>query len=319
VERLVSKLRVYAISDQDDSSQCLRGAFPDLFYIVSPSDQGHGDYKTATWWGISGDELATHVPRTMFCRQLEVRGKPCTPIIRGPRFELVDNPWLYEHIRSQGPLGARYPPIRFIMEGDTPSFLNLIGNGLAARVHPSWGGWGGRYQSARPEGEPREIWTNADDEVLAPDGQTYRTNHATVWRWREASQHDFAARMDWSITERFGDANHNPMLTVNDDASKRPIRIRASPGQTLRLSAAGSRDPDPGDRVRYRWWQYREAGSYPSRISIPEPEEKSVALVVPDDAAGSTLHVILEATDDGTPALTSYRRVLVHAIEQPRP
>jgi len=316
VERLISKLRVYAISDQDDSSQCLRGAFPELFYIVSPSDQGHGDYRTATWWGISGDKLATNVPKAMFCRHLEALGRPCTPIIRGPRFELVDNPWLEEHIRSHGPLGARYPPIEHIMEGDTPSFLNLIGNGLAARVRPDWGGWGGRYRLYRPDGEARKIWTNADDEVLATDGETYRTNHATVWRWREAVQHDFAARMDWSIGERFGEANHNPILTVNGDTSVEPLRIRARPGQTIRLSAAGSRDPDQGDRLAYRWWQYPEAGSYPSAVSIPAPGEQTVSVVVPDDAAGSTLHIILEATDDGTPSLTSYRRVIVEAIEE---
>jgi hypothetical protein len=317
VDRLVSKIRVYAISDQDDSSQCLRGAFPRLSYIVSPSDQGYRDYKTATWWGISGDKLATNVPKAMFCRHLEALGRPCTPIIRGPRFEIVDSPWLEEQIRSHGPLGARYPPIRFIMEGDTPSFLNLIGNGLAAHIRPDWGGWGGRYRLYRPEGEPREIWTNADDEVVAPDGETYQTNHATVWRWREAYQHDFAARMDWSVSEHFDESNHNPMLTVNGDASMEPIYIPARPGETIRLGASGSRDPDQGDQIGYHWWQYREAGSYPSKVPIPAPEEQTVAVVVPDDAAGSTLHIILEAVDDGTPPLRSYRRVIVQAIESP--
>jgi len=317
VDRLISKIRVYAISDQDDSSQCLREAFPKLSYIVSPSDQGYGDYKTATWWGISGDDLAINVPKAMFCRQLKARGRPCTPIIRGPRFEIVDNPWLREHVRSHGPLGARYPAIRFIMEGDTPSFLNLLGNGLAAHARPDWGGWGGRYQLYRPEGEPRPIWTNADDEVVAPDGETYRTQHATVWRWREAYQQDFAARMDWSITEQFEEANHHPLLTVNGDGSKEPIHVRARPGETLRLSASGSRDPDQRDQISYRWWQYREAGSDPSQLPIPAPEEESVAVVVPGDAAGSTFHIILEATDDGTPPLTSYRRVIVQVIEPP--
>jgi hypothetical protein len=313
VDRLVSKLRIYAISDQDDSSQCLRGAFPELSYIVSPSDEGYQDYRTATWWGISGDDLASNLPKAAFCRPLEAMGRRCTRIIRGPRFEIVDNPWLAEHIRSHGPLGARYPAVRYIMEGDTPSFLNLIGNGLAAHLSPDWGGWGGRYELLRPEGEPREIWTNADDEVLAPDGVTYRTNHATVWRWREAFQHDFAARMDWSISERFADANHNPILIVNGDGSKEPIEIRARPGESVHLSASGSRDPDPDDRIRYRWWQYREAGSHPSRLSTPAPEAEALDVLVPGDAAGSTLHIILEAADDGAPSLTSYRRIIIDA------
>jgi hypothetical protein len=203
------------------------------------------------------------------------------------------------------------------MEGDTPSFLNLIGNGLAGHVRPDWGGWGGRYELDRPEGEPREIWTNADDEVVAPDGKTYKTNHATVWRWREAFQHDFAARMDWSISEHFNEANHNPIVIVNDHGSKEPIYVRARPGETLHLSASGSHDPDEGDQIGYHWWQYREAGSHPSEIPIPAPEGETVSVVVPDEAAGSTFHIILEASDDGTPPLRSYRRVIVQAIEAP--
>ncbi|MFM7243771.1 MAG: nucleoside hydrolase-like domain-containing protein, partial [Planctomycetaceae bacterium] len=42
-----------------------------------------------------------------------------------------------------GPLGAEYPPVAFMMEGDTPSFLNLIATGLTDPEHPDWGGWGG--------------------------------------------------------------------------------------------------------------------------------------------------------------------------------
>jgi hypothetical protein len=37
-----------------------------------------------------------------------------------------------------------YPLPEFIMEGDTPSFLYLIPNGLGDAEHPEWGGWGGR-------------------------------------------------------------------------------------------------------------------------------------------------------------------------------
>ena len=47
VQRLISKLRVYTISDQDDSGIWIRKNFPELFYIVSP-----GGYGNATWSGI---------------------------------------------------------------------------------------------------------------------------------------------------------------------------------------------------------------------------------------------------------------------------
>lgn len=47
-KRLIAKLRVYTISDQDDSGIWIRNNFPELFYIVSPDD----DYGNATWSGI---------------------------------------------------------------------------------------------------------------------------------------------------------------------------------------------------------------------------------------------------------------------------
>jgi hypothetical protein len=68
LKRLVAKLRVYTISDQDDSGPWIRKEFPDLFYIVSP-----GGYGAATWTGmnkvvdgidnttISNAWLATHI------------------------------------------------------------------------------------------------------------------------------------------------------------------------------------------------------------------------------------------------------------------
>jgi hypothetical protein len=45
--KLLAKLRVYTISDQDDSGAWMRREFPTLFYIVSP-----GGYGGATWTGI---------------------------------------------------------------------------------------------------------------------------------------------------------------------------------------------------------------------------------------------------------------------------
>jgi hypothetical protein len=45
----------------------------------------------------------------------------------------------------------------FIMEGDTPSFLGLIPNGLNAQDKPDWGGWGGRYLLRQSVGEPQDL------------------------------------------------------------------------------------------------------------------------------------------------------------------
>ena len=76
-----------------------------------------------------------------------------------------DNPWLDRNIRRKGPLGAQYPRVEYLMEGDTPSFLGLVNNGLNVPEHPDWGGWGGRYELYTPrtekwfqEPETRPLW-----------------------------------------------------------------------------------------------------------------------------------------------------------------
>ena len=68
----------------------------------------------------------------------------------GADFTTVTNEWLDAHIRSKGPLGKLYPQFAYIMEGDTPTFLGLIVNGLNAYRRPDWGGWGGRYLYRMP-------------------------------------------------------------------------------------------------------------------------------------------------------------------------
>jgi len=48
----------------------------------------------------------------------------------------------------------------------------------------------------------------SQDSVTGKDGATYVSDQATIWRWREAFQHDFAARMDWTVRD-YAHANHN--------------------------------------------------------------------------------------------------------------
>ena len=279
----VAKLRVYTISDQDDSGRWMRITFPGLFYVVSPSVVGGAEYYTATWSGISGDRRYKN-------------GEAVD-------FELVDNPWLTANIiENHGALGARYPKMVYIMEGDTPSFLNLIGNGLASDETPAWGGWGGRYALRLTYGETRPIWTNSRDTVKLPDGREHTSNQATVWRWRRAYQHDFAARMDWCVQPR-GKANHNPVAVVNGVSGKAPLRLVAKPGERVALSSQGSTDPD-GNRIAATWMAYPEAGTCAAEI-------RGTIAVMPVTARPCTAHVILTVTDDGTPALNAYRRVIV--------
>ena len=221
VERFVSKLRVYTISDQDDSGPWIRKTFPDLFYIASPGMHAGGAYHHATWSGISGDNF---------------HGR-----FGGADFSIVDNPWLDQNIRSKGPLGAQHPRTTFLMEGDTPSFLYLVNNGLGDPEHPDWGSWGGRYELYTPrtrkwfyEPETRPFWSDTEDEVLGVDGNWHTSNKATIWRWRSAYQNDFAARMDWTI-KPYAEANHPPVAKLGArQPAHREVR-RARQPQRRRL------------------------------------------------------------------------------------
>lgn len=294
VNRLVSKLRVYTISDQDDSGPWIRKSFPELFYICSPGTNDRGAYHHATWTGISGDKF---------------HGR-----FSGADFSLVDNPWLDKNIRNNhGPLGAQHPFTKYLMEGDSPSFLYLINNGLGNPEKPNYGSWGGRYEFYTPktekwfyEPETRPLWTNAEDEVMGIDSAFQSSNKATIWRWRQAYQNDFAARIDWT-TQTYKEANHPPVVKL--DHSQELI---GHAGDTVRLSATGSSDPD-NNPLNYEWIYYREVGSYESRSPVKVANNRAPAayFVAPKVSKPETLHFILAVTDEGQPALTRYQRVVV--------
>jgi hypothetical protein len=303
LQKFVSKLRVYTISDQDDSGFWMRKEFPDLFYIVSPG----GYYRQATWSGISGEQWYRFAS--------------------GADTTIVGNNWLRGNIiENHGPLGAQYPKSDYIMEGDTPSFLSLINNGLNNAERPDYGGWGGRYELYTPHFSPylrydyhqpetRPIWTDVRDEVTGHDGSIFISNHATIWRWREAFQNDFAARMDWTI-KSFKDANHPPLAKISGSTN---ITIKV--GQDITLDATASTDPD-GDELKYKWIHYPEAGTYwhwrGNRGVVMENANSAVmTLRIPREVeitSPHTTHIILQVTDTGTPALTRYQRVIVNVL-----
>ena len=300
LREFVSRLRVYTISDQDDSGPWIRKKFPDLFYIASPGYHSGGAYHFATWSGIAGDNFHARFV--------------------GADFSLVENPWLDENIRSKGPLGAQYPWVKYLMEGDTPSYLNLIDNGLSDPDRPDWGGWGGRYEFYTPrmtkplvEPESRPFWSNAEDEIRGFDGNWHTSNHATIWRWRSAYQNDFAARMDWTI-KPYEEANHAPVAKLGHSR-----HLTAKPGDRVDLSAAGSSDPD-GDELSYEWFYYQEPGTFTvssartgQPLEIEDADQAKAWFKVPTERVlrNGTIHIILAVTDHGTPRLTRYQRVIV--------
>jgi hypothetical protein len=335
LDDLVSKLRIYSISDQDDAGPWIRKEFPNLHYIVMPSTPDGDQYYLATWTGISGDRFYKNAP--------------------GADFTTFTDAWVNANIRAKGPLGKLYPLPCCIHEGDTPTFLGLIDNGLASFMSPTYGGWGGRYVWRTFYGETRPFWTqggdsfpgrdNSKDTVTGTDGREYTSDQATIWRWRTAFQHDFAARMDWTIKDPRDQrgANHNPEVIVNGRPGKAPIALDAAVGVPLTLDAAGTRDRD-GHALKYTWFFYPEAGTgipgrpvftggvpaiggggMPGEGGIPSGPAGGPPVAAPRvtlrDAATSrttvtpriagTAHVILAVEDTGTPPLTAYRRVIL--------
>ena len=307
VDRLVSKLRVYTISDQDDSGPWIRKNFPNLFYIVTPG----GDYSAATWTGINS-------------------------FIPGIDNTTISNKWLAEHIQQgHGPMGAAYPDVAYGMEGDTPSWLGLIPNGLSDPERPDWGGWGGRYELYAPAGpvgdakkylgdvpvttEPRPIWTNAIDNYTPPvageygratrlGDKSFKDFKATLWRWRDDFQNDFAARMMWT-TKPYEEANHPPVPVLDQ-----PNAITVRSGERFELRAHAT-DPD-GDSVSLFWFDYPEAGSYKGTVKFDTAENMfaGVWVIAPKVDKPETVHFILRVTDKGAPPLSRYKRVIVTVI-----
>jgi hypothetical protein len=102
------------------------------------------------------------------------------------------------------------------------------------------------------------------------------------------------------------------------------VEITASPGARVTLDAAGSYDPDH-DPIQYHWWQYQEVSNAafgpvrPPALKLENESSARASFVVPAPvAAGTVFHIILEVHDDGTPSLTSYRRVIVTVGAAPR-
>ena len=107
-----------------------------------------------------------------------------------------------------------------------------------------------------------------------------------------------------------GAANHNPAAVVNGVAGADPVEIAARPSETVRLTSEGSTDPD-GDRLRWRWFQYPEAGTSSTLVTIEGAATERAAFTVPASAKPGPIHVILEVQDRGDPSLFAYRCIII--------
>lgn len=245
--------------------------------------------------------------------------------------------WMNSHIlKGHGPLCALYRAHKagdkggfkegdFRSEGDSPSFIYTIINGLrdGNLDHPNWGSWGGRYVKVRentwldsvpvpgytyPKGRwyTETAWGRQYMKHEYPKHKDYMVEYfKPIARWTDALQNDFAARADWCV-KSYKDANHPPIVKL-----KTGLNITVKPGSRVQLSAKGTYDPD-GNKVFYKWWQYKVAETYKGTIEIKDADQQDASFKVPGDASkGETIHIVCEVKDNGSPELTRYKRVIV--------
>ncbi len=246
--------------------------------------------------------------------------------------------WIESNISDKGPLGALYrvwgdgkqlvkgdvfdyfglsgytddelknmgyivwTPVRekgaFLGEGDTPTYLNLLDNGLRAYENQNYGGWAGRKKEVSETIDLAAL--TSDPEALAAFMKQARTTDYPDFL--PAVQNGLAARFHWSVTPSFKDANHEPEIDA-------PLNITAKPGEKVQLKAAVS-DPD-GDEVDVSWIQFN-ANSYQGDVEVEDATAAITSLIVPEDAKeGQTIHMVLQAVDSGSPALTHYHRIII--------
>ena len=322
VDAFVEKLRVFENGAQDNAGAWICSRYPKIHWIRS-------NYQTYAYGGPGGTDgdLTTNLgPHYWQPYEYNVSGQ---------------NRWLIEHVmEGHGALGKVYPERRFhgfkdgglgFMEGGgTIPWMGLVNKGLFDIDHPSWGGWSGRFSSEKvPDFWSRHKDIMVDEQKEAPfytyrevsdhwidprDGKVYNNNYVPVWRWRRAMYNDQVSRMDW-CSNSFEEANHHPCAVVNGDSSNSILRISAVAGEVLSFDASASNDPD-GDPLAFNWWIYEEAGTYPGRVLISDPDGDQTAITLPTGAGSKQIHLILELSDENPIAsLYDYRRIIIDVRE----
>jgi hypothetical protein len=319
-EEMLGKIRVYDIAGQDNAGAWIASTHEYIPYIRNQKIFRAMSIHSAGYWPESDLSDTPYNTATYF-----------------------DN-WFSTNIRNgHGNYGDKYPPAMWIYEGDTPSFLYLIPNGLNDPEHWWQGSWGGRFtrekilnpissmggvfQSSEDDYKPFYMYSDAQDTWTYPGGTAYPDNiYVTLHRWRPAFDNDFAARMDWTLTDNFSLVNHPPVVVLNEDTSKSVLYVDALAGQSLVFDAAGTYSPNPEFSLTYDWGVYPEPGTYSGSYNnlITLVTAGKISFLVPADASdGDEFHIVLAVTNNGKSysisgqgalgslPLTAYRRVVV--------
>jgi len=276
--KAVSKIRIYCIWYQDGGGQWIEDNIKEAYIFEAYRWDNVWDYES---WDGNPKGKASSNPKNVQ--------------------EYMTATWLNNNVKANhGPLGALTPQ-SYISEGDTPSWLNAVNNGLEAHTDYTLGGWGGRGIYDSPLTKPNHI---TDGGSLADDGN----KNKMFWRWVIAAQNDFAARMDWCVAPTYSAANHQPVARINGDN----IRY-VSVGDVVTLDASPTSDPDSND-LSYNWWQYYDADNASTKLIISSNTSKNNASFVVPNEPGKQLQIICEVTDNGEPNLKAYQRIIFNII-----
>ena len=207
-----------------------------------------------------------------------------------------------ERIQGHGAMGSEYPTYKWGVEGDTPSFLYLIPNGLNDPEDPKQAGWAGYHERGISPDSLTTAWNSWQEPVRS-------ISIAYKQRFYPDELNDLIARIEWAEK---GNGNKNPIVIVNGQAGLEPIYIKAHVNDAIRLNASQSYDPD-NEKLSFSWWQQPEIGG--QQLSIEDTLQPMASVKIPSSASGKVFHLICEVHDDGPYHLVAYRRVIISIAE----